>query len=192
MSERPVGAGGAAGRDSSDDLFGSSQDALPTYLRRTIDLTDASRPRSVVSGRSAAEDAAEQPSPDDRAVRDLLAVIEKRLDQLDARLDELPSQLEGAIASALAPLVARLDGMSTEVSDRTPPTHAGFGELLAGVAGVGPRRLRALEERFEDVVELVAASAVDLCEVPGIGPDLAARISAVARDSCEPGDAEPT
>jgi hypothetical protein len=178
-------------RDRAEDLFASSQAALPTYLRRTIDLTETSPPASSAAARRLETGEGGVRSAEG-GIHDLLAAIDERLDEMDARLDELPERFERALASALAPLVARLDGMSTEGSDHTPPTHAGFGELLAGVAGVGPRRLRALEERFDDVLELAAASAVDLCEVPGIGPELAAQISAVARDSCEPGDAEAT
>ena len=51
--------------------------------------------------------------------------------------------------------------------------------VLDDVPGLGPARRAALLERFPTVSALRAASAEDLCEVPGIGPGVAAAIRAV-------------
>jgi DNA processing protein len=50
---------------------------------------------------------------------------------------------------------------------------------LAMVSGVGPRTGRALLERFGSAKAVLAAAESELCEVPGVGPKLAASIAAV-------------
>jgi hypothetical protein len=63
------------------------------------------------------------------------------------------------------------------VEGHTSPT---FEQVLSGLSGIGPARLRALEERFGDVATLAQASAPQVRELRGIGPDLAEQIIATA------------
>jgi len=47
---------------------------------------------------------------------------------------------------------------------------------LAGIAGLGPARRKALLKQFSSVKRLRAATVAEIAEVPGIGPELAARV----------------
>ena len=49
---------------------------------------------------------------------------------------------------------------------------------LDGIPGLGEKRRKALLKAFGSVKRIAAASVDELCEVPGIGPALAAVIAA--------------
>lgn len=67
-----------------------------------------------------------------------------------------------------------------DVTDETV-ARASVEELLADVAGLGPKRLEILRDHFASVDEIRAASTEDLTGVPGVGPALAERIRGAVR-----------
>jgi hypothetical protein len=188
--------------DPSDDLFGEPRESLPAYLRRprhertaprdrelfatdapsqTIDLT-TDPPSAGPTGSDRRDFDRDEPPPDQAFLGDLVELLEKRIVELDGRVDALPERLQETMDAALAPLVSRLERIE-QVLAAAQPEHgdlAAFEAALSQLPGIGPARIRALGERFGDLHRLAEASLPEVSQLPGIGPDLAEQVITAA------------
>jgi hypothetical protein len=203
MSAQRPRRGDVVDHDPSDDLFGEPRETLPAYLRRprhvktapasrdrelfatdptsqTIDLTDPPPAGPDGSDRRAGD--RDEPAPDHPFLGDLLEPLEKRIVELDGRVDALPDRLQDSVHAALAPLVSRLDRIEQALAAARPEPGdlPAFEAALAQLAGIGPARIQALAARFVDLHRLAEASLPEVTELPGIGPDLAEQVIAAA------------
>jgi len=133
--------------------------------------------------------AAAQRVLDELGITDIaLAGIAKRLEEIWLPGEEYPVILPRTSEALF--LVQRLRDEAHRFAityHRSKRGRAMQASALDGIAGLGPARRRALLDRFVTVSAIREASEEELLEVDGIGPALAAQITAALRSDQDSG-----
>src|SRR5690625_1582714 len=140
-------------------------------------------PSLILVDGGAPQVAAAQRAFDDLGITDIaLAGIAKRLEEIWLPGDDYPVILPRTSEALF--LVQRLRDEAHRFAlsyHRSKRGRAMQASALDGIAGLGPARRRALLDRFVTVSAIREASEEELQEVQGIGPALAAQITAALR-----------
>ncbi|WP_422117463.1 excinuclease ABC subunit UvrC [Brachybacterium sp. UNK5269] len=179
---------GAAARDDTASMY----DVISRRLKHHLDPPEQSEedrrrfaypPSLILVDGGPAQVAAAQRAFDDLGITDIaLAGIAKRLEEIWLPGDDYPVILPRTSEALF--LVQRLRDEAHRFAityHRSKRGRAMQVSALDGVPGLGPARRRALLDRFVTVSAIREASEEDLVAVPGIGPALAAQITAALR-----------
>jgi len=188
-----------SGQAARDDTA-SMHDVISRRLKHHLDPPEQSEedkrrfaypPSLILVDGGAPQVAAAQRAFDDLGITDIaLAGIAKRLEEIWLPGDDHPVILPRTSEALF--LVQRLRDEAHRFAlsyHRSKRGRAMQASALDGIAGLGPARRRALLDRFVTVSAIREASEEELQEVEGIGPALAAQITAALRSeqATEPG-----
>lgn len=185
--------------DAARDDTASMHDVLTRRLKHHLDppapSTDEEKrrfaypPSLILVDGGPAQVAAAQRAFDELGVTDIaLAGIAKRLEEIWLPGDEYPVILPRTSEALF--LVQRLRDEAHRFAisyHRSKRGRAMQSSALDGIPGLGPARRRALLDRFVTVRAIREAAPEELQEVDGIGPSLAAQISAALRSDEDQG-----
>ena len=188
---RRYSVSGEAARDDTASMY----DVITRRLKHHLDPPEpadeeqpgfkrfAYPPSLILVDGGAPQVAAAQRAFDDLGITDIaLAGIAKRLEEIWLPGDDYPVILPRTSEALF--LVQRLRDEAHRFAlsyHRSKRGRAMQASALDGIAGLGPARRRALLDRFVTVSAIREASEEELQEVQGIGPALAAQITAALR-----------
>ena len=179
---------GAAARDDTASMYDVIHRRMARHLNPPEQTEEEARrfaypPSLILVDGGPPQVAAAQRAFDDLGVTDVaLAGIAKRLEEIWLPGDEHPVILPRTSEALF--LVQRLRDEAHRFAityHRSKRGRAMQASALDGIAGLGAARRRALLDRFVTVSAIREAEPEQLEEVDGIGPALAARISAALR-----------
>ena len=188
---RRYSVSGEAARDDTASMY----DVITRRLKHHLDPPEpadeeqpgfkrfAYPPSLILVDGGAPQVAAAQRAFDDLGITDIaLAGIAKRLEEIWLPGDDYPVILPRTSEALF--LVQRLRDEAHRFAlsyHRSKRGRAMQASALDGIAGLGPARRRALLDRFVTVSAIREASEEELIAVDGIGPALAAQITAALR-----------
>lgn len=180
---------GDAARDDTASMYDVISRRLRRHLEPPAERTDEEKrrfaypPSLILVDGGPAQVAAAQRAFDDLGVTDIaLAGIAKRLEEIWRPGDPYPVILPRTSEALF--LVQRLRDEAHRFAisyHRSKRGRAMQASALDGIEGLGPARRRELLEKFVTVASIREADPEQLQEVKGIGPALAARITAALR-----------
>lgn len=185
---RRYSVSGAAARDDTASMYDVIHRRMARHLNPPEQTEEEARrfaypPSLILVDGGPPQVAAAQRAFDDLGVTDVaLAGIAKRLEEIWLPGDEHPVILPRTSEALF--LVQRLRDEAHRFAityHRSKRGRAMQASALDGIAGLGAARRRALLDRFVTVSAIREAEPEQLEEVDGIGPALAARISAALR-----------
>ena len=176
------------GEVGESDDFASMREVIGRQLRHFAEDADQPVPDLLVVDGGKGQLSSAKAVLDEKGFADLAVIgLAKRLEEVF-----VPGQSEPLTVprtSSGLKLLQRLRDEAHRVAisyHRQKRGKSMKASALDEVEGIGEKRKQALLKRFRSVANLLAASAEEMAEVPGIGPALAEHIHAALRATGEP------